>query len=177
MKLHIGGETLREGWKVLKREGWKVLSIQKNDDVDFVGDLTDLSQFSENSVETVYASHVLEHVDQKKVKETLLGVNRILKKGGKFYISVPDMDILCRMFIDKKTNGKVKFHTMRMMFGGQMDKYDFHYFGWNYEFLNVYLKESNFEKVERVDSFGLFEDTSSYKPYGFPISLNVIAYK
>jgi len=66
---------------------------------------------------------------------------------------------------------------MRMMFGGQIDKYDFHYFGWNYEFLYVFLKESNFEKVERVDSFGLFEDTSNYKPYGVLISLNVIAYK
>ena len=169
MKLHIGGETAKEGWKVL--------NIQKKDGVDFEGDLSDLSQFSDNSIEAVYASHVLEHVDQKKVKETLLGVNRILKKGGKFYISVPDMDILCRMFIDKKTNGKVKFHTMRMMFGGQIDKYDFHYFGWNYEFLCVYLRGANFEKVERVDSFGLFKDTSNYKPYGFPISLNVIAYK
>ena len=66
---------------------------------------------------------------------------------------------------------------MRMMFGGQIDDYDFHYFGWNFEFLNDYLMSSNFSKVERVNSFGLFEDTSNYKPYGFPISLNVIAYK
>ena len=77
----------------------------------------------------------------------------------------------------EKAEAKVKFHTMRMMFGGQIDDYDFHYFGWNFEFLNDYLMSSNFSKVERVNSFGLFEDTSNYKPYGFPISLNVIAYK
>ena len=169
MKLHIGGQTTKEGWKIL--------NIQKKDGVDFVGDLTDLSQFSDNSVEEVYASHVLEHVGQKKVLDTLKGVNRILNKGGKFYISVPDMDVLCKIFIDEKAEAKVKFHTMRMMFGGQIDDYDFHYFGWNFEFLNFYLMGSNFSKVERVNSFGLFEDTSNYKPYGFPISLNVIAHK
>ena len=169
MKLHIGGQTTKEGWKIL--------NIQKKDGVDFVGDLTDLSQFSDNSVEEVYASHVLEHVGQKKVLDTLKGVNRILNKDGKFYILVPDMDVLCKIFIDEKAGAKVKFHTMRMMFGGQIDDYDFHYFGWNFEFLNDYLMSSNFSKVERVNSFGLFEDTSNYKPYGFPISLNVIAYK
>ena len=40
MKLHIGGQTTKEGWKIL--------NIQKKDGVDFVGDLTDLSQFSAN---------------------------------------------------------------------------------------------------------------------------------
>ena len=107
MKLHIGGQTTKEGWKIL--------NIQKKDGVDFVGDLTDLSQFSDNSVEEVYASHVLEHVGQKKVLDTLKGVNRILNKGGKFYISVPDMDVLCKIFIDEKAGAKVKFHTMRVL--------------------------------------------------------------
>ena len=39
MKLHIGGQTTKDGWKIL--------NIQKKDGVDFVGDLTDLSQFSD----------------------------------------------------------------------------------------------------------------------------------
>jgi len=64
-----------------------------------------------------------------------------------------------------------------MMFGGQIDEYDFHYFGWNQVFLTSYLTQAGFEKVERVESFGLFNDTSDYKPYGFPISLNLIAVK
>ena len=31
MKLHIGGKE--------KKEGWSILNIQKNDNVDFVGDM------------------------------------------------------------------------------------------------------------------------------------------
>ena len=169
MKLHIGGKEVKEGWKIL--------NIIKNDGVDFVGSISDLSQFADNSIEEIYASHVVEHIDQKNIKQTLKGIIRVLKKGGKFYVSVPDLDILCRIFIEKTAPPKVKFHVMRMMFGGQTDEFDYHYFGWNYEFLNTYLLEAGFKKNERVKTFKIFNDTSSFAPYGPLISLNVIAYK
>ena len=169
MKLNIGGES--------KKEGWKILNIQKKPDIDFIGNINNLDQFDDESCEEIYASHIIEHVDQKTVLNTLKGINRILKKNGKFYISVPDMDSLCHFFISPLADKKIKFHVMRMIFGGQIDEYDYHYFGWNFQFLHDYLNEANFSKVERVHSFGLFNDTSDHKPYGFPISLNVIATK
>ena len=64
-----------------------------------------------------------------------------------------------------------------MMYGGQVDDYDIHYFGWDFELLQDYLLASGFKKVERVKSFSLFDDTSDFAPYGPPISLNIIAYK
>ena len=169
MKLHIGGKQIKDGWKIL--------NIQKLDGVDFVGSISDLSQFDNDSIEEIYASHVVEHVDQKNIKKTLNGIYRILKEGGKFYISVPDLDVLCKIFINDKAPPKVKFHVMRMMFGSQTDEYDYHYFGWNFLFMKDFLIESGFKKVERVKSFSIFNDTSDYAPYGVPISLNVIAYK
>tara|TARA_B100000029_G_scaffold514078_1_gene615575 strand:- start:1254 stop:1763 length:510 start_codon:yes stop_codon:yes gene_type:complete len=169
MKLNIGGES--------KKEGWKILNIQKKPDIDFIGNINNLDQFDDESCDEIYASHIIEHVDQKTVLNTLKGINRILKKNGKFYISVPDMDSLCHFFISPLANKKIKFHVMRMIFGGQVDEYDYHYFGWNYEFLSDYLTQANFSEFKRVQSFGLFDDTSDFKPYGFPISLNVIATK
>ncbi len=169
MKLNIGGES--------KKEGWKILNIQKKPDIDFIGNINNLEQFEDESCDEIYASHIIEHVDQKTVLNTLKGINRILKKNGKFYISVPDMDSLCHFFISPLANKKIKFHVMRMIFGGQIDEFDYHYFGWNYEFLSDYLKQANFSEIKRVKSFGLFDDTSDFKPYGFPISLNVIANK
>ena len=123
MKLHIGGKE--------KKEGWSILNIQKKEGVDYLGDISDLSQFEDNSIEEIYASHVVEHVNQKNIQKTLNGIYRVLNKNGKVYISVPDLDVLCRIFIDPKAPSKVKFHVMRMMFGGQIDDFDFHYFGWN----------------------------------------------
>jgi hypothetical protein len=37
------------------------------------------------------------------------------------------------------------------------------------------IRQAGFSKAVRVESFGLFQDTSDFKPYGFPISLNVVA--
>ena len=122
MKLHIGGKEIKEGWSIL--------NIQKNEGVDFVGDISDLSQFEDDSIEEIYASHVVEHIPQTKIIETLKGIYRVLKKGGKFYVSVPNMDYLCRILIDEKAPNKVKMHVMRIIFGGQLDDYDFHYFGY-----------------------------------------------
>ena len=169
MKLHIGGKE--------KKEGWSILNIQKNEGVDYVGDISDLSQFKDNSIDEIYASHVVEHINQKNISKTLSGIYRVLNDNGKFYVSVPDLDVLCRIFIEPKAPPKVKFHVMRMMFGGQIDEFDYHYFGWNYEFLNSYLNEAGFTKNERVKTFNIFNDTSSFAPYGPLISLNVIAYK
>ncbi len=171
MKLHIGGETTKEGWKIL--------NISQMPGVDFVGDICDLGMFKENTFSEIYASHVLEHVPQAKVLDTLIGIQRVLEAGGKFYISVPDLDVLCRAFIDPAavSNIDTQIHIMRMIFGGQVDPHDFHYIGWNQSILFGYLKQAGFSYGERVESFGLFDDTSNYKPYGFPISLNVIATK
>ena len=169
MKLHIGGKQVKDGWKIL--------NIQKIEGVDFVGDISDLSQFTDGSIDEIYASHVFEHIPQKKIINTLNGINRVLNKGGKFYVSVPDVDTLFHFFLNPRANKEIKWHVMRMIFGGQTDEHDFHYFGWNFDFLSEHLTRTNFTKVEKVNSFNLFEDTSDYKPYGFPISLNIIAYK
>ena len=169
MKLHIGGKE--------KKIGWHILNIQHAENVDFIGDISDLSQFKDETITDIYASHIFEHVLQENIESTLHGLYRILCQNGKFYISVPDMDILCKTFIDPKAPPQVKFHVIKMIFGGQIDQFDFHYFGWNFMLLNQFLKKTGFKKTQRVKSFSLFNDTSDYAPYGAPISLNVIAYK
>ncbi|PKL38707.1 MAG: hypothetical protein CVV41_22260 [Candidatus Riflebacteria bacterium HGW-Riflebacteria-1] len=169
LRLHIGGKEVKSGWKIL--------NIQKADGVDYVGDIKDLSQFSDEMFDLIYGSHVLEHIPQFQMVQTLSGLNRILKPDGKLMISVPDLEVLCKLFIDPELDKTARFHVMRMMFGGQTDQYDFHQIGLTCEILMDYLGAANFKFCKKVDEFGLFNDTSSFKPYGFPISLNLIAYK
>ena len=169
MKLNIGGNQIHKDWTIF--------NIQKKRGVDIVGDLKDLSQFKPDSIEEIYASHVLEHTTQKNCLEVLKYINRILIPGGKFYISVPNMDVLCALFINPKATYNVKFSLMRMMFGGQIDDYDYHYFGWNYDFMVQYLTQANFTNFKKVNSLGLFNDMSEIRAYGHLISLNIIARK
>jgi predicted SAM-dependent methyltransferase len=169
MNLHIGGQE--------RKDGWTVMNVQPGPHVDHVGDLRDLSRFADTSVANVYASHVLEHVSQADVLPVLKGVHRILASGGKFLVSVPDLDTLCHLFISPWATPDMKWHAMRMIFGGQIDPHDFHYMGFNEQFLRSLLGQAGFGEVQRIASFGLFQDTSEFRPYGFPISLNVIAVK
>jgi predicted SAM-dependent methyltransferase len=172
MRLHIGGEEIKEGWKIL--------NIQKKPGVDFVGDITDLSQFEDESIEEVYASHVLEHINIAKIKSTFGGIQRILKKGGKFYISVPNLDILTQIFF-QMPEGKDKYDIMMLIYGGQTDSFDFHKIGYWPNLLFSILTDAKFKKYERVEFFNIFKDTSIYTINtlngALPISLNVIAYK
>jgi len=172
MRLHIGGEEIKKGWKIL--------NIQKKPGVDFIGDITDLSQFDDESIEEVYASHVLEHVPMLKIANTFNGIQRILKKGGKLYISVPNLDLLSQLFLET-SEGEKKIQIMKYIYGGQIDSYDFHYVGYWPDFLFSTLINAKFKRYERVDYFNIFKDTSRMEVHAkngvFPLSLNVIAYK
>lgn len=170
LRLHIGGREVRHGWKIL--------NVRAGPGVDYVGDCTDLAQFADESVDEIYASHVLEHLGfTEKLPRAMAEFQRVLKKGGVARISVPDFEILCRMFLDPAHTLEERFYIMAMAFGSQLDPHDFHYVGLSYEILKKFLADAGFSKIERVKELGIFEDSSLIKVADTPISLNVIAYK
>jgi predicted SAM-dependent methyltransferase len=170
-KLHIGGKQ--------RAEGWEILDALPGPHVDHVGNARDLSRFPDSHFEAVYASHVLEHFDyQGELLQTLREWGRVLKPEGSLYVSVPDLTILCELFLNsQQLNGKDRFMVMRMMFGGHINEYDYHLVGLNVEFLASYLSQAGFVNARRVRSFQLFSDTSEMVFKTVPISLNVIAQK
>lgn len=168
-RLHIGGKQVRSGWQIF--------NAVAAEGVDHLGDVRDLSRFDDGQFVEIYASHVLEHLSQQEILPVLQGIARILATGGRLMVSVPDLDTLCRLFISPQLGANERFHVMRMLFGGQTDTYDFHHIGLNQEFMHHYLAAAGFSTVSRVESFGLFDDTSEFKPYGVAISLNLLAVK
>jgi len=170
LRLHIGGME--------KRQGWKILNVQAGPDVDFVGDCTDLGRFADGSVQEIYASHVLEHLSyQDRLPRALGELYRVLRPGGAAMISVPDLEVLCRLFLDPRAKVRDRFEIMRMAFGGQMDPHDFHFVGLSYDLLYNFLFGAGFRRIEQVKAFGLFRDSSTIEYMGEPISLNVVAHK
>ena len=170
MRLHIGGTEVKAGWKIL--------NVQPGLGVDYIGDCSDLSQVADGSVDEIYASHVLEHLGYvERLPRALAEFHRVLKKGGSARISVPDLDVLCRLFIDPRMGVLERILIMRMAFGGQTDPHDFHYVGLAFDILCNLLGTAGFANVERTGDFGLFNDTSLTEIAGTRISLNVIAYK
>lgn len=170
MKLHIGG------WQ--PKDGWKILDILPRENVDYVGSCLDLSQFADGSLEEVYASHVLEHLDYKnEAEQALREWHRALAPGGILRVSVPDLDILARLFTHPKMKPHDRFQIMRMMFGGQADAYDQHKTGFFFDMLGSMLDKVGYTAIRRIDEFGLFDDSSTTRFAGNLISLNVEARK
>jgi predicted SAM-dependent methyltransferase len=170
-RLHIGGQV--------RVQGWEVIDANPGPCVDHVGNAGDLSRFPAATFTDVYASHVLEHFDYKdELFATLQEWSRVLVSGGMLHVSVPDMDILARLFCDRENmTAQDRFTAMRMIFGGHVDRYDYHMVGLNDEFLVEYLAKAGFKNIRRVEKFGLFNDTSMATLRGVPISLNMTAIK
>jgi predicted SAM-dependent methyltransferase len=172
MKLHIGG--------TIPHPDWKILDIEMRPEVDYVGDANDLSQFADESIDTIYASHVLEHFYYELGNELLFTLSewyRVLKPDGQLMISVPDLFTICSLYITPDLSVDDRFILMQVIFGGQTNQFDVHKVGFDEEILAVYLRDIGFEKYERVEEFGLFDDSSSIHVMGNLFSLNIIAYK
>lgn len=170
LRLHVGGMEVRAGWKIF--------DVQARPGVDFVGDCVDLGQFEDGSVEEIYASHVLEHLGyQSELPRALKEFWRVLAPGGRAMLSVPDFEVICRLFLEEGRSFEERHLCMRMAFGGQVDAHDFHRVGLTFEFFGRLLRRAGFSRVERVERFDLFRDSSSLEVRGTLISLNVIAHK
>lgn len=170
-RLHIGG--------TIRAPGWEVLNVVPGEHVDHVGRADDLAQFSDEAFDAVYASHVLEHLAPRGPLEAgLREWHRVLRRGGRLYVSVPDLDVLAQLYADReRLDPNERFQVMLMMFGGHADAHDRHEIGFNEESLAYFLRSAGFVNPLRVHALGKFRDTSELEFKGVRISLNMVAEK
>jgi predicted SAM-dependent methyltransferase len=166
LKLHLGG------WEV--KEGWTIVNVEDRPGVDVRGDCQDLSMFADGSVSEIYASHVYEHLGYThELPRAFNEAARVLMKGGVLRVAVPDLEVLCRLFLQTSGDLDAQFYVQRMIMGGQTEPFDFHKTGFSFSLLRGMLEHHGFREVRRVASFGLFDDTSNCTFGDVPISLNV----
>lgn len=170
-RLHIGGQEARAGWEIF--------DARPAAHVDHVGDARDLGRFADGTFCEIYASHVLEHFDYAGVLEQVLAEwHRVLAPGGVLRLSVPDLDILAHLLLQRRAlDVNQRFQVMRMLFGGHTHEYDYHQVGLNQDFMAAFLDRAGFTNLQRVPRHALFADTSETVVCGTPISLNLNAYK
>ena len=170
-KLHIGGKV--------RLDGWEVLNAMPDEYVVHVGDARKLTQFADDTFDEIYASHVVEHFDYfGELESTLREWLRVLVPGGRLAISVPDLDILARLFIQTDAlSFNDRFMIMRMMFGGHVNEYDHHKAGLSQDLLTGFLMLAGFTNIARVAAFGICNDSSNAVFRGVAISLNMTAVK
>lgn len=114
-KLCIGGTTREVGWEHFEPTAKSIANGFHN--------VCDLSMFADATFAAIYASHILEHFDYQGDLEAVLNEwHRVLEPGGKLFLSVPDLDVLARMFLNKSAfSAEERFFIMRMMYGGHVN--------------------------------------------------------
>jgi len=88
---------------------------------------------------------------------------RILTPTGQLMISVPNLQTLCWLCCDSRNTKAERLALMRMLFGGQVNRYDVHKFGLDADNLAVFSSDAGSANMQIVDEFHLFQEISSLR--------------
>ena len=144
--------------------------------------ITDLSQFGDNSVDLIYASHVIEYFDREEVKSLLLEWHRVLKPNGTLRIAVPNFYEISRLY---SANAYPLDNFVGLLYGRMKmgDQTIYHKTVYDFESLKLVLENCKFTDVKKYDwratDHSHFDDHSqAYLPHmdksaGVLMSLNV----
>jgi len=95
MKLAIGSFK-----RDYKKYGYETVDVHQWGDVTFVTPAHDLLMIQNCSVETIYASHILNYYDWNEIETMVLPEwFRVLKGGGELRLSVPDFEVISRLYL------------------------------------------------------------------------------
>tara|TARA_B100000029_G_C17313777_1_gene865399 strand:+ start:261 stop:797 length:537 start_codon:yes stop_codon:yes gene_type:complete len=163
--------------------GYKHVDLAKFDHIDVFTSADNLSMFENDSVEEIYACHLLEYFDLNQVKDVLGEWNRVLVRGGILRLSVPDFDSLLKIYEKTKDLKKILGPIFGQMALNESTIY--HRTTYNRTLLQEVLMEAKFNKIENWDTFRIFPQQDDFSkaffphkdPLGVQVSLNIMAQK
>ncbi len=135
-----------------KRVGYINIDIRGEVHPNVVGDIGKIPYpYDKESIDEIIAKDILEHFPFSSVDLLIKEWNRILKRGGRIYIQVPDLEYMAREVILSKKYGfkKISF----WLYGEQNYPANFHKSGFTILTLTILLEQAFF-KVESIKNNG-----------------------
>lgn len=129
----------------LWREGVGVVEL------DVIADCRKLPYLND-SVDEVYTNQTLEHLGRFEYMDALNEFYRVLKPGGILDVAVPDIEAVCRQFIDKPQDRRA---LMQFFYGGQSFETDYHKTGFTSDILKEDLEKLSFKEFKKIEGEGL----------------------
>ena len=178
MKLHLGC-----GKKFIA--GFKHVDLLDFGHIDYKTSVDDLYFAENDSIDIIYAAHVLEHFGRLEYKSVLKEWFRVLKPNGILRVSVPSFEAVVEYYANHDDNLE---SLLGLLVGGQkIGQYDYHKMIFDKKLLNKDLKEIGFKKVELYDwkqteHANIDDFSQAYLPHmdkenGLLMSLNIEATK
>lgn len=121
---NISRLDLNLGCGHVPKEGFINVDFRELPDVDIIADVGNLA-FEKNSVNTIYAAHLIEHFTFRELKDNILPHwYDLLKKGGQLITLAPDAQAM----FDAYAKDIVSFEDFReVMYGSQDYDGDYHF--------------------------------------------------
>lgn len=143
-----------------KAPDWKEIRLDINSahKPDIVASLTDMSVVEDASMDAVWSSHNLEHLEGFQVPQALAEIRRVLKPGGFALITLPDLKHIAQLIIEGKADQVIyvspagPITPLDMLFGHQASQeqgnhYMAHRIGFTADSLGRKLVEAGFAEV------------------------------
>lgn len=118
--------------------------------IDFVGDVSKLDFVARNTVDLIYASHILEHFDRWRFREVLTEWREVLKPGGTLRLAVPDFAACAKLYYEEGLRDGLS-GLIGLICGGQRYDRDYHKMIFDETFLRHELISLGFRNVRRWD--------------------------
>ena len=166
--------------------GFLHIDIQPAPHIDMVAEADNLEEIADDTVELLYACHILEHFDRWHYKRALAEWFRVLKLGGVLRLSVPDFAACVTVYSKVGIVGGPS-SILGLICGGQRDSFDFHKMLFDRGSLSKALSDVGFKEIRdwdwRATEHTQVDDYSqAYLPHldkqnGTQMSLNIEAVK
>tara|TARA_B100001093_G_scaffold408930_1_gene397873 strand:- start:52 stop:711 length:660 start_codon:yes stop_codon:yes gene_type:complete len=153
-----------------KKDKWLHIDYRFGSDIPF--DIRKPLPVPLNHYRKVYAEHVLEHFSHKELNRVLRNVRSVLKPGGYFLISVPDLDKYVSCYLNKSFDQKLIQYKPAIASQEPADvlNYIFYMNGehkhmFNIDSIKYHLKRAGFRNISKrnfdknLDSHGRVNDS------------------
>jgi len=162
--------------------GFVHVDIEPFPHVDHVNPAERLDFIENNTVDLIYACHLLEHYGRHEVRNVLAEWHRVLRPGGILRLAVPDFAAVCHLY-DSEGLKDGYSGLVGLVCGGQRNCSDFHKIVFDEAFLTCLLRKTGFRHVRpwdwRTTEHAMIDDYSqAYLPHldkenGSLMSLNL----
>lgn len=139
-KLHLGC-----GHKRIP--GWQHVDVIDAPHIDLQHDVGRLPMIRDQTVDVIYACHVLEHFMRREVRGVLQEWHRILKPGGVLRLAVPDFAAVAERYIENRNLPEL----VGLLYGDQQGLYGFHHLVYDEPTLRSLLELVGFSSIKRYD--------------------------
>lgn len=104
LNVGCGPRTITVIGTAFPAEDWRELRLDINPAVapDIVASMTDMPALPDGSVDAVWSSHNLEHLDPHEVPRALREFLRVLRPGGQLLLAVPDLQAVARLVAEDR---------------------------------------------------------------------------